>query len=76
MDKLTPQRQALLALIVGLLKRTAANQKVNRMTARNLASVWAPNLIRCPSLEEEMRLLSVSQKFIEIMIDLNGLIFD
>lgn len=39
------------------------------MRIRNLAVVWAPNLIRYESPVEEMEHLLISQKFIETLIE-------
>lgn len=46
------------------------------MHPRNLAAVWTPNLVRCESLEEELKFLATSQKFIEVMIGLADELFD
>lgn len=66
---MSDQRRDMLALIVRLLRSTANNYEENKMHPRNLAAVWTPNLVRCESLEEEMRMLATSQKFIEVMIE-------
>jgi hypothetical protein len=40
------------------------------MKPSNLAAVWTPNLIRCESLQEELRMLATSQQFIQVLIEL------
>lgn len=75
LNKMSDQRRALLGLIIRLLRKTANNYEENKMHPRNLAAVWTPNLVRCESLEEEMRMLATSQKFIEVMIDLSDDLF-
>lgn len=75
LGEMTTQRRALLALVIGLLYKTAQHADVNRMQPKNLAAVWTPNLIRCESIQDEMRMLPVSQKFIEILIELADLLF-
>jgi hypothetical protein len=76
LDKMSHQRLTLLALAMRMLRLTAAQAEVNRMPPRNLAAVWAPNLIRCDSLQEEMQMLAVSQRTIEIMIQNASELFD
>ena len=63
------QRKSLLALVIKLLRKTAAKYEQNKMHPRNLAAIWTPNLIRCESLQEEMRMLATSQKFVEALIE-------
>lgn len=41
--------QTLLALLIYLLAHIRDNEEINRMSARNLAVVWGPNLIQRPN---------------------------
>ena len=66
---MTKQRLDMLGLIITLLRKTANNAEINKMRVRNLAVVWAPNLIRYESPVEEMEHLAISQKFIEALIE-------
>lgn len=75
-SELSNQRLKLLGLIVRLLRKTADQAEINKMYPRNLAAVWTPNLVRCESLEEEMKLLVTSQKFVEVLIELYVQLFD
>lgn len=65
----------MLSLVIRLLRKTAANYEQNKMHPRNLAAIWTPNLIRCESIQEEMRMLATSQKFIEVLIELSDNLF-
>lgn len=65
----------MLALVIRLLRKTAANYEQNKMHRRNLAAIWTPNLIRCESIQDEMRMLTTSQKFIEVLIELSDQLF-
>lgn len=70
LSRLSNQRRCLLAALFRLLHKTASSWEVNRMKPRNLAAVWTPNLVRYENPQEELKMLHVSQKFVEIMIDL------
>lgn len=74
-SKLSNQRRRLLAALFRLLHKTADNWEVNKMKPRNLAAVWTPNLIRYENPQEELKMLNISQKFIEIMIELAEVLF-
>lgn len=75
LSKMSDQRIKLLALVIRLLRQTANLAEFNQMKPRNLAAVWTPNLVRCESLQDELKMLATSQKFIEIMIDLGDDLF-
>ncbi|PJF19384.1 hypothetical protein PSACC_00850, partial [Paramicrosporidium saccamoebae] len=68
LSELSTQRRDLLALLMDLLRVTSEHAEFNKMHPRNLAAVWTPNLVRCESLEEELKFLATSQKFIEVLI--------
>ena len=75
LGEMSSARQALLKLVLRLLVRTAKQSEVNKMKIPNLAVIWAPNLIRCSRVEDEMKLLGKSQKIVQIMIELCDDIF-
>lgn len=72
---MSSQRRSMLSLVIRLLRKTAANYEQNKMHPRNLAAIWTPNLIRCESIQDEMRMLATSQKFIESLIELSDQLF-
>ena len=69
LEQMTEKKVQMLGILCRLLQRTAEKESVNNMKPRNLAAVWAPTLIRCETIQEEMKLLATSQKFIEILIE-------
>uniref|UniRef100_A0A8D9EG70 GTPase-activating protein CdGAPr n=2 Tax=Cacopsylla melanoneura TaxID=428564 RepID=A0A8D9EG70_9HEMI len=50
-EKLPPPHYRTLEYLIGHLSRVAAHGAKTGMTARNVAIVWAPNLLRCKELE-------------------------
>ncbi|KAI5750794.1 hypothetical protein M8J77_001337 [Diaphorina citri] len=50
-EKLPPPHYRTLEYLIGHLSRVAAHGDKTGMTARNVAIVWAPNLLRCKELE-------------------------
>jgi len=73
---LSDQRKKILGEIIGLLHDVAALSEENKMPARNLAAVWVPNLIRNEDPQEDMRILTLANKFLEILITLAPEIFE
>ena len=57
-----------LGRLMALLAAVASHSGRNNMSARNLAIVWSPNLIRHERAEDEMKTLKVSHQLIEFMI--------
>jgi len=57
-----PQVNKLTALfVVHFLKEVSVNQEVNKMSINNLAMVFAPNFLRCPS--EDPQIIFNNQKY-------------
>lgn len=67
-SKMSDQSTLLLDRLLSLLSKVLENGDVNKMTARNLSVVWAPNLIRPSNPEEEIKYLKVAQSMVEFMI--------
>lgn len=66
---------ALLHRLMHLLSQVAANEQTNRMSAKNLAICWAPNLIYDDHTKDQFRLLKASLSTVELMIKHCNLIF-
>lgn len=66
---------ALLHRLMHLLSQVAANEQANRMSAKNLAICWAPNLIYDDHTKDQFRLLKASLSTVELMIKHYNVIF-
>lgn len=62
-------QSALLKRLLVLLKQTADHCSVNQMTAKSLAVIWAPNLVRHDNPEEDMRHIKAAQMLVELLIE-------
>lgn len=75
LPQLSQPSQSLLHRLMHLLSQVAANEQANRMSARNLAICWAPNLIYDDHTKDQFRLLKASLSTIELMIKHYNVIF-
>lgn len=65
---LSQQARALLGKLMWMLSCVAAQEKVNRMSARNLGICWAPNLMYDEQAKDQFALLKASLAVTELMI--------
>lgn len=63
-----PVQSALLKRLLVFLKQTADHCSVNKMPAKSLAVIWAPNLIRHDDPEEDMRRIKAAHMLVELLI--------
>lgn len=63
------RERRILGDILRLLKMVADNAHINEMNSTALAMVWAPNLIRPLTPQEEMQLNKPSRRLVELMIE-------
>lgn len=68
-EALGEREKRVLADICHLLKEVAAHEEMNQMNLQALGMVWAPNLIRPDSMQEEMQLNKAARKLIEYLIE-------
>lgn len=71
-DSLEPTSRHVIKWTIAYLRRVCSDENVrkNRMTASNLAMIFAPNLLRCPSQDPVviMSTQKYQQKFVENLI--------
>lgn len=65
----------LLAKLMYLLYKVSLQSDINKMSARNLAIVWSPNLIRHEDMQEDLASMASSTKLVEAMINFQDEIF-
>lgn len=75
LDAMGERERRVLADICYLLRDVAVNEAVNQMGLKALAMVWAPNIIRPESMDEEMQLNKAARKLVECLIEYCELIF-